>query len=101
MSESLYKFDFLYVFDSFPLVILISESLTSLCAHLKSNLSDSLPLLFTEEWQERFALFHNQIAISLTKNEQIVRKTDEQIPNPAEVWQFNYSLIGPPFSTEE
>ena len=63
----------------------------------KSDLSDLLPLLFTKEWGERFVLIHNWIA----KNEQIARKTDERIPNPAGGWQFNYSLIGPPFSTEE
>ena len=37
----------------------------------------------TKERRERFALFHEQIALSLTKNEQIAQKTDEQIPNPA------------------
>ena len=35
-----------------------------------------------ERW-ERFALFHERIALSLTKNERFARKTEERIPNPA------------------
>ena len=35
-----------------------------------------------KEQQEWFALFHEQIALSLTKNEQIAQKKDKQSPNP-------------------
>ena len=35
-----------------------------------------------KEQQERFALFQEQIALTLTKNKQIARKTDKRIPNP-------------------
>ena len=51
------KFVFLYVLV-FPRFIPKSESLRSF---LKSDLSDSLRLLMTKEWLERFALFHEQI----------------------------------------
>ena len=36
----------------------------------------------TKERLEQFALFHEQMALSLTKNEQFARKTDERILNP-------------------
>ena len=48
----------------------------------KSNVTDLLRLLMIKEQQERFALFHEQIALTLTKNKRIARKTDERIPNP-------------------
>ena len=41
----------------------------------------------TKEQLERFALFHQQIALLLfgsQKNKRFARKTDEQIPNPAQ-----------------
>ena len=39
----------------------------------RATMSDSLRLLMimTKEWQERFAFFHERIALSLTKNEGI------------------------------
>ena len=40
-------------------------------------------LLMTTKRREHFALFHELIALSLTKNERIALKIDEQIPNPA------------------
>ena len=36
----------------------------------------------TKERWEQFALFQEQMALSLTKNEQFARKTDERILNP-------------------
>ena len=48
----------------------------------KSNVTDLLRLLMIKEQQERFALFHKQIALTLTKNKRIARKTDERISNP-------------------
>ena len=45
-------------------------------------LYDSSRSLMTKDQQARIALFHEQIALLLTKNEQIARKTDERIPNP-------------------
>ena len=59
---------------------------------LKSDLSYSLPLLFTKEllwvilsghsWATgAICSFHERIALSLIKNKQIARKTDEWIPN--------------------
>ena len=56
------KFIFLYVLV-FPRFIPKSESLRLLfiLSFLKSDLSDSLRLLMTKEWLERFALFHEQI----------------------------------------
>ena len=47
-----------------------------------ATVSDSQRSLMTKEQRERFALFHERIALSLTKNEQIARKTDERSPNP-------------------
>ena len=86
-----------------------------ICSFLMSDLSDSLPSLITKEgtlrihshpsllktdherfaqvahaWQKRsggrFGLFHEWITLSLTKNERIAQKTDEQISNPAKKW---------------
>ena len=39
----------------------------------------------TKERWERFALFHERIALLLTKKEQITQKTNGQIPNPDSV----------------
>ena len=36
----------------------------------------------TKEQRQRFTICHEGIAILLTKNERIARKTDERIPNP-------------------
>ena len=36
----------------------------------------------TKEQRQRFTIFHEGLAILLTKNERIARKTDERIPNP-------------------
>ena len=38
--------------------------------------------------REQFALFHERIDLSLTKNDRIAGKTDEQIPNPAVICFF-------------
>ena len=92
-SESLKKL------TVFPLFMSKSKSFPSLFSHLllfkerfeqfapmaiykRVTMSDSLRLLMTKEQQERNALFHQWIALSLTKNEQIARKTNERIPNP-------------------
>ena len=38
----------------------------------------------TKERRERFTLFHERIALLLTKtNDRFARKTDERIPGPA------------------
>ena len=44
--------------------------------------------MIKEQW-ERFALFHKGITLSLTKNEQFARKTNEKIPNPEELAYSN------------
>ena len=41
-------------------------------------------MILQQEQREGFALFHERIALLLTKNEQIAQKTNERIPNPAE-----------------
>ena len=48
----------------------------------RATVSDSLTSLFTKERQEQFPFFEERIALLLTKNERIARKTDEQISNP-------------------
>ena len=48
----------------------------------RAAVSDSLTSLFTKERQEQFPFFEERIALLLTKNERIARKTDEQISNP-------------------
>ena len=75
-----------------------SKSVPSLFAHLlffkeqlewfapvdlykRANMSDSLRLLMTKVWWERFALFRERITLLLPKNELIAQKTDERIPN--------------------
>ena len=73
---------FLYVFDSFPPFYakerIATIALRSVAVYKRVSLSDLLPSLMTKEWRERFALFHEQIALSLTNNEQIAQKTDSQ-----------------------
>ena len=69
-----------------------------ICSFLKSDLSDSLPPLFTKEWpwairsgrswqksdgnDSLISLANRSFALSLTKNERIARKTGKWIPNP-------------------
>ena len=45
-----------------------------------------------KERQKRFALFHEQIAILLTKNELLARKTKEKIPNPVNTASSSNSM---------
>ena len=50
-------------------------------------------LMTIEQW-ERFALFHEQIALPLTKNEQMAWKTAERIPNPElSCWETGRPLM--------
>ena len=49
-------------------------------------------------FKERFALFHERIALSLTKNERFTQKTEEQIPNPENLVS-PFLLIRCPIST--
>ena len=58
------------------------ERIGPVALYKRANVSDSLPSLMTKEQWERFALFHDQIALSLTKNELFARKTSERISNP-------------------
>ena len=77
---------FLYVFDSVPPFYakerIATIALRSVAVYKRVTLSDLLPSLMTKEWRERFALFHERVALSLTKNEQFARETNERIPNP-------------------
>ena len=93
----------------FELIALKKQAIFMFCSIFKRDLSDLLPSLFTKEqckwsaqvpqnkWatlsdslrsliikirRERFTLFHERIALSLTKNEWITQKTNERIPNP-------------------
>ena len=55
----------------------------------RTTMSDSFRSLIKKERLERFVLFHEQIALSLTKNERFAWKADEQIPNPGlECWRI-------------
>ena len=99
-SNVLEKSNFSYVFDSFfPFFMPKSELLPSLFAHSfffkeqlerfapvalykRATMSNSLWSLMTKEGRERFAFFHEKIALSLTKNKRIARKTNKRIPNP-------------------
>ena len=80
------KFVFLYVFDSFPPFYaqkwIPPVALCSFALFLKATVSNLIRSLMTKEWREGSALFHEHIALSLTKNEQIAQKTHERIPNP-------------------
>ena len=58
------------------------ERFTPVALYKRATVSDSLRSLMTKEWQDRFALFHERIALLLTKNEQIAQKPNERIPNP-------------------
>ena len=87
-----------HCFSSFFLFLWVNLSCCSslICSFLKSDGSELLLLLFTKErmwgnrsghsWQKKaivaFALFHGQIAHSLTKNERFDQKIYEQLPNP-------------------
>ena len=75
---------FLYVFDSFPFFMPKSKSLPSLFPHSlffkdrlerfapvahykRATVSNSLRLIMTKDWWVRLAVFHERIALSLTK----------------------------------
>ena len=95
-SKSLVKIEFYICFwQFFSLSMPKSESLPSLFAHSlfckeqperfalvalfkRATMSNSLRSLMTKERREWFPLFHEQIALSLTNNEQIAQKTDSQ-----------------------
>ena len=47
----------------------------------------------TKELRGRFAIFHERIALLLTKNERIARKTDERCPNPVFCSEVTSALI--------
>ena len=47
----------------------------------------------TKERQEQFPLFRERIALSITKNEQIIQKTDEGISNPAHSSENDEEII--------
>ena len=56
----------------------------SRCSLKRVTVSNLLMSLMIKERQERFAIFHKQITLSLShsqKNERFARKTDERIPN--------------------
>ena len=57
-------------------------ALRSVTLYKRATASDSLPSLMTKERWGLLALFHEPIALSLTKNKQFAWKTDEQISNP-------------------
>ena len=59
----------------------VRERIVPVALYKRVIVSDLLPLLITKEGRERFALFHEGIALSLTKNERFARKTDKGIPN--------------------
>ena len=71
---------FSYVFDSVPLLMFKSKSLLSLFTYS----------LFFKEQLKQFALFHERIALSLTKNERIAWKTDERFPEKGPLDQRNW-----------
>ena len=62
------------------------EQITPVTLYKRATVSDSLPSLMTKEPWEQFTLFHKQITLSLTKNEQFTQKTNEQIGNPGFRW---------------
>ena len=94
-SKNLY---FLYVIDRFsPFFLPMSKLLQSLFTHTlfvkerhvqfaqvahdkRVTVSNLLTLLFTKEQQEQFALLHQGIDLSLTKNERIARKPISELP---------------------
>ena len=49
----------------------------------QSTVSESEPSLFKKDQLERLDLFHDQINLSITKNEPFDQKTDDRILNPA------------------
>ena len=75
---------FLTVFPPFY----TQEQIASITLHsfLKSDGRDLLSLLI--KYKRVTTLFHEQIALSLTKNELFARKTNEWIPNPAKNKDF-------------
>ena len=102
--EKVHIFHIFHMFNIFSLLFLfflflwvnLSCCSSLICSFLKSDGSELLLLLFTKErmwgnrsghsWQKKaivaFALFHGQIAHSLTKNERFDQKIYEQLPNP-------------------
>ena len=59
----------------------VRERIVPVALYKKVIVSNLLPLLITKKGRERFALFHEGIALSLTKNERFARNTDKGIPN--------------------
>ena len=49
-----------------------------------------------KERRKRFALFHEQIAILLTKNELLARKSKEKIPNPVHKYCIQLKFYATP-----
>ena len=87
MSNSLRKktyFMFLTLLHCFPFLYPRANlsRRSSLSLYKRVTVSDLLPSFMTKERRARFALFHEQIALSLTKNERFAWKTYEQILNP-------------------
>ena len=78
-NRSIKKFVFFLCFwQFFPLLCLRanhSRRSSLIRSFLKSDMRDSLRSLRTKERRERFDLFHERIALLLTKIEQIARKT--------------------------
>ena len=64
MSDSLKKNHIFVCFDSFYFLALVA-------LYKRATMSDSLLLLFTKERQERVTIFHEQIALLLTKKQAI------------------------------
>ena len=65
------------------MILSVPDALRSVAIFYKRvTVSDSLRLLMAKEHRDQFALFHEQIALSLTKNERFAQKRDDQIPNP-------------------
>ena len=48
----------------------------------RDTMSKLIPWIFKTERLERFALFHERIALLITKNERFARTTGDRIPNP-------------------
>ena len=48
----------------------------------RDTMSKLIPSIFKTERLERFALFHERIALLITKNERFARTTGDRIPNP-------------------
>ena len=72
------------------------EAITPVVLYKRVTMSDSLPLLMTKEWQERFPFFTSKSLFHSQKNERFARKTKEQISTQGKTQDWWHSL--PPVS---